>query len=699
MNIQITKFGAQNFSCFENAIEVELNEPKIHFIVGPNGSGKTSLLDIIPFTFYGKTSKGISGSALINNKAKKNCLTWVEFTIDNDQFRVERFYKYKGSDGANIYRNGNIIISGLKDVTQYISSFILPDNIFTNTVFFSPRSTLFSSMSDRERKDVLFTLIGLHEYEKYYEKTSQEYTKKKQEFDELDKQYKINLEVLRYKFQQFRFEKKNERASKRDLKNKIKELENEITNLTLNVNLIPSLEEKLTFLEKEKNDLIDYLNSIKKEVEEFNNQLENEKQIIELNYREKLNEMKEKATSKLSEINDQAREIERKLQIEIDNQRSELFKIQSKLQEIQINNKNTEQRIQALHNQIDESNRFCPTCKQEIKDFDEFKIHITQEIEKLKNEILKTEPIYQSYINEKTTIETNLNELINKQKQLIQTVEERKNKVKEKAKHLIDTLKLALQQELFEINSKEKKYEESDIIEYTNKINEKQKEIDFVKSEIIKLNKSQELRQQLIGKLKALQETEIIEKSKNIRKEITSQINVIRTIKKDIRKVSNELQILEFWKSAFSAQGIPAFLLDESIPFINSRIKHYLSYIEGNRYIISLDSQKATKSGEYRNKISINVLDNETLSNSLENFSSGQRRIVDILLILALSDLQAYLNNCEFNFIMFDEIFDTLDQSNIDYVKSILYEIKEHRHLFIISHSHVDFDDAIIYEM
>lgn len=698
MNIQITKFGAQNFSCFEDVIEIELNEPKIHFIVGPNGSGKTSLLDIIPFTFYGKTSKGISGSALINNKVKKNCLTWVEFTIDNDQFRVERFYKYKGSDGANIYRNGNIIISGLKDVTQYISS-ILPDNIFTNTVFFSPRSTLFSSMSDRERKDVLFTLIGLHEYEKYYEKTSQEYTKKKQEFDELDKQYKVNLEVLRYKFQQFRIEKRNERSAKKDLKRKIKELENEISNLELDINLILSLEEKLKILEKEKNDLTEYLNNIKHEIEEFNRQLENEKQTIELNYREKLNEIKEKATLKLSEINDQAREIERKLQEEIDNQRSELFKIQSKLQEIQINNKNIEQRIQTLDNQIDESNRFCPTCKQEIKDFDEFKSHITQEIEKLKEEIFKTKPIYQDYINEKENIETRLNELFNKQKQLTQKVEERKNKVKEKAKHLADTLKLALQQELFEIESKEKKYEESDIIEYTNKINEKQKEIDSIKVEFDNLKKSQELRQQLIGKLKVLQETEIPEKSKEIRKEISSQVKIIKNIKKDIEKVLNELEILDFWKSAFSAQGIPAFLLDESIPFINSRIKHYLSYIDGNRYIISLDSQKATKSGEYRNKISINVLDNETLSSSLENFSSGQRRIVDILLILALSDLQAYLNNCEFNFIMFDEIFDTLDQSNIDYVKSILYEIKEQRHLFIISHSHVDFDDAIIYEM
>jgi predicted ATP-binding protein involved in virulence len=56
-NVVFKKAGAENFCCFKDPIELVFENNKVVVITGPNGVGKTTIFDIIPYTSYGVTSK------------------------------------------------------------------------------------------------------------------------------------------------------------------------------------------------------------------------------------------------------------------------------------------------------------------------------------------------------------------------------------------------------------------------------------------------------------------------------------------------------------------------------------------------------------------------------------------------------------------------------------------------------------------
>ncbi len=169
---------------------------------------------------------------------------------------------------------------------------------------------------------------------------------------------------------------------------------------------------------------------------------------------------------------------------------------------------------------------------------------------------------------------------------------------------------------------------------------------------------------------------------------VLSQKNVILT--QDIQVMERQKAILEFWKQAYSSTGIPSMLIDDAIPFMNERVAYYLEKISNGRYIVSFDTLSETKSGEFRDKISVNVLDTKTRADRRVQFSGGQTRVVDIAIILTLGDLQAKIQDIKFNILLFDEIFDSLDDENIGYVSKVLRVLANKKTIFIISHRHVD---------
>jgi exonuclease SbcC len=146
----------------------------------------------------------------------------------------------------------------------------------------------------------------------------------------------------------------------------------------------------------------------------------------------------------------------------------------------------------------------------------------------------------------------------------------------------------------------------------------------------------------------------------------------------------------EFWKEAYSPSGIPSMLIDEAIPFMNKKIAEYLDKLTNGRYVVSFDTLAATKAGEFRDKISVNVLDTFTRANSRVQLSGGQTRIIDIATILTLGDLQSNIQNMKINILVFDEIFDSLDDENIMQVSKVLNKLKIGKSIYLISHRHED---------
>lgn len=59
-----------------------------------NGAGKSSFPDALSFCLYGTTARGESGDAVINRKAKKNCLVSVDILDNDETYRIIRHRKH-----------------------------------------------------------------------------------------------------------------------------------------------------------------------------------------------------------------------------------------------------------------------------------------------------------------------------------------------------------------------------------------------------------------------------------------------------------------------------------------------------------------------------------------------------------------------------------------------------------------------------
>ena len=77
----------------QNFIEIDLNKNATTLIVGENGSGKSTILDALTFSLFGKAFRNINKSQIINSINDRNCLIETEFSIGNRQYLVRRGIK------------------------------------------------------------------------------------------------------------------------------------------------------------------------------------------------------------------------------------------------------------------------------------------------------------------------------------------------------------------------------------------------------------------------------------------------------------------------------------------------------------------------------------------------------------------------------------------------------------------------------
>jgi len=94
----------QNFlSTGQHPTTVNLNNSSTTLIVGTNGAGKSTILDALTFSLYGKSFRKINKGQLVNSVNDKGCLVNIEFSVNNTDWKVERGIK---PNIFKIYRNG-----------------------------------------------------------------------------------------------------------------------------------------------------------------------------------------------------------------------------------------------------------------------------------------------------------------------------------------------------------------------------------------------------------------------------------------------------------------------------------------------------------------------------------------------------------------------------------------------------------------
>jgi len=85
--------------------EVNLNDDKTNLIVGKNGAGKSTILDALTFSLFGKPFRKINKPMLVNSINEKDCIVEIEFRIGKNEYKVVRGIKPAKFE---IYHNGQL---------------------------------------------------------------------------------------------------------------------------------------------------------------------------------------------------------------------------------------------------------------------------------------------------------------------------------------------------------------------------------------------------------------------------------------------------------------------------------------------------------------------------------------------------------------------------------------------------------------
>lgn len=189
--------------CFKNINSLE-GEGRIDFdhgpiadsgvfaITGPNGSGKTSILDVITLGLYGETFRFDKPATHVMTKHADECLAQVDFALGQDKFRSSWWLKTAHQtipdmnllrlDGSQevLAKTPSQVRTRIAELTgmdfhRFSKSIVLPQGDFA----------AFLNALDSERMDILEKISGNDLYETYRRQTEDHYDQTRLRLEQL----------------------------------------------------------------------------------------------------------------------------------------------------------------------------------------------------------------------------------------------------------------------------------------------------------------------------------------------------------------------------------------------------------------------------------------------------------------------------------------------------------------------------------
>ena len=203
--------------------EMKLDNRDNTLIVGENGSGKSTMLDALCFSLFGKPFRNVNKPQLLNSINQKDCVVEVEFDINNKSYKVIRGIK---PNKFEIYQDGELLNqdAAMKDYQEFLEKFILKMNYksFTQIVILGSASfTPFMQLSASDRRSIIEDLLDIQIFSTMNSIAKERLSGNKDEITQ--KKYDIDLANQKYDLQ-----KRHIDDLKQNNEDKVKEYDTEI---------------------------------------------------------------------------------------------------------------------------------------------------------------------------------------------------------------------------------------------------------------------------------------------------------------------------------------------------------------------------------------------------------------------------------------------------------------------------------------
>ena len=143
--------------------EINFQKDSTTLIVGSNGAGKSTVLDALTFSLFGKPFRKINKPQLLNSTNEKDCRVEVEFSIGSIQWKVVRGIKPAVFE---IWRNGSLLdqASAALDQQKWMEQNVLKMNYksFTQIVILGSSTFVpFMQLPAAHRREVIEDLLDI----------------------------------------------------------------------------------------------------------------------------------------------------------------------------------------------------------------------------------------------------------------------------------------------------------------------------------------------------------------------------------------------------------------------------------------------------------------------------------------------------------------------------------------------------------
>ena len=162
--IEFQKIRYKNFLSSGNYFtEIQLNRDNDTLIVGQNGAGKSTILDALTFSLFGKPFRKINKGQLVNSVNEKDTKVEIEFAINKTKYKVLRGIK---PNVFEIYKDGKKLNEdcSANEQQKTLETQVLKLNYksFTQIVILGSASFVpFMQLSTSHRREVIEDLLDI----------------------------------------------------------------------------------------------------------------------------------------------------------------------------------------------------------------------------------------------------------------------------------------------------------------------------------------------------------------------------------------------------------------------------------------------------------------------------------------------------------------------------------------------------------
>ena len=178
--------------------DISLDRSPSTLIVGQNGAGKSTMLDALSFSLFGKPHRNINKPQLINSINGKGCVVEVEFSTGGVDFKIVRGIK---PNIFEIWQNGKMINqdSNSRDYQKFLEQNVLKLNhkSFHQIVVLGSSSFIpFMQLSTNHRREVIEDLLDIQVFTKMNNLLRERSAKLREDMVQINHQLDMNKEKM-----------------------------------------------------------------------------------------------------------------------------------------------------------------------------------------------------------------------------------------------------------------------------------------------------------------------------------------------------------------------------------------------------------------------------------------------------------------------------------------------------------------------